>query len=256
MRLDGYARTLRYCLSDGGLDSFMTFEKGFDHPLFSTVRLVEGAEGRTALTAYSERQTALARKTVCGFVMDTPTWPAGMAWAAYLRFCKDEIIALYSHDAGFIKTLRDRNEIDDLLVVLIGLVETAGASQDSGARFDPVMARIVHWTQMRVLADAEMVSAKTFTHVGEAAGMVLAAWDCDLPGAIAFALETDGCLPSVQSLAEAIYEVVRNAGGFPIRYVIDCSYPDQFRDVLNGENYCAPRVGGSRANVSDTSHVV
>ena len=52
-----------------------------------------------------------------------------------------------------------------------------------------------------------MVCAVTMTYAEEAVGIARAAQDAGLPAAISFTLETDGRLPSGQTLGDAIEQV-------------------------------------------------
>ena len=55
-----------------------------------------------------------------------------------------------------------------------------------------------------------------------------------MPVAISFTLETDGRLPSGDSLASAITRTDAASGGYPAYYMINCAHPTHFDHVLNG----------------------
>jgi S-methylmethionine-dependent homocysteine/selenocysteine methylase len=71
---------------------------------------------------------------------------------------------------------------------------------------------------------------------------------------ISFTLETDGKLPTGESLGYAIETVDRATSRFPAYYMINCAHPDHFREVLDGDAGWAQRVRGIRANASRKSH--
>ena len=52
--------------------------------------------------------------------------------------------------------------------------------------------------------EADMVTALTFNQAGEAAGLVRAARTAGLPVVVSFTVETNGALPTGQSLSDAI----------------------------------------------------
>ena len=77
-----------------------------------------------------------------------------------------------------------------------------------------------------------MVAAFTMNYVEEAIGIAAAAQGCDIPAAISFTLETDGRLPSGDSLASAIERTDGETGGYPAYYMINCAHPTHFASVL------------------------
>ena len=66
------------------------------------------------------------------------------------------------------------------------------------------------------------------TYADEAIGMVRAAQAAGLPIAISFTVETDGRLPSGQSLKAAIEQVDAETDGAPVHYMINCAHPNPF----------------------------
>ena len=54
-----------------------------------------------------------------------------------------------------------------------------------------------------------------------------------MPLALSFTLETDGNLPSGQSLVEAIERVDAETDEYPVYYMINCAHPSHFADVLD-----------------------
>ena len=78
------------------------------------------------------------------------------------------------------------------------------------------------------------------------------------PSAISFTLETDGTLPSGESLRAAIDAVDADAaaGGrvAPAYYMINCAHPSHFERVLGTLGERRARLRGVRANASRRSH--
>ena len=69
---------------------------------------------------------------------------------------------------------------------------------------------------------------------------------------VSFTVETDGRLPSGQTLADAIAETDAATGNAPIYYMVNCAHPDHFSTELSGD--WTSRIGGVRANASRMSH--
>jgi hypothetical protein len=113
-----------------------------------------------------------------------------------------------------------------------------------------------HLAQVETFAatDADMVAAFTMNYVEEAVGIALAARQHSIPLALSFTLETDGKLPSGQSLVEAIERVDAESDEYPAYYMINCAHPSHFADVLDELGQKVRRVRGLRANASRRSH--
>jgi len=75
-----------------------------------------------------------------------------------------------------------------------------------------------------------------------------------LPSVISFTVETDGRLPSGESLAEAIEIVDDETDGAPAYFMINCAHPSHFQSVLADAGSWVRRIGGVRANASTKSH--
>ena len=102
--------------------------------------------------------------------------------------------------------------------------------------------------------DADMVAAFTMNYVEEAVGIATAAKRCAMPVAISFTLETDGRLPSGDTLEKAIATTDEQTGGYPVYYMINCAHPTHFERVLRDGGAWRDRIRGLRANASRRSH--
>src|SRR5205085_2664195 len=97
-------------------------------------------------------------------------------------------------------------------------------------------------------------TAITMTHSGEVIGVARAAAAAGIPVVISFTVETDGRLPSGESLAEAVAAVDDSTGGGPAYYMVNCAHPSHFEDVLAADEPWVGRIRGVRANASRRSH--
>ena len=75
--------------------------------------------------------------------------------------------------------------------------------------------------------------------------MVRAARAAGLPVAVSFTVETDGRLPSGQTLRAAIEQVDAETDGAPLHYMINCAHPTHFAGALAGRR--ARGASGSAA---------
>jgi S-methylmethionine-dependent homocysteine/selenocysteine methylase len=99
-----------------------------------------------------------------------------------------------------------------------------------------------------------MISAITMNDTAEAIGIVRAARGADMPVAISFTVETDGRLPTGQSLRSAIEEVDAKTDQYASYFAINCAHPAHFEDVVAADGDWIQRVRAVRANASRKSH--
>ena len=102
--------------------------------------------------------------------------------------------------------------------------------------------------------EADLVSAFTLNYVNEAIGVARAAKAAGMPVVISFTVETDGKLPTGQTLKDAIVETDLQTNGAPAYYMLNCAHPTHFADVLATNEPWAKRLRGLRANASTRSH--
>ena len=256
MRIQTLKETQRFFLSDGGLETFLIFEKGYDLPCFSAAVLLDTDQGRADLRAYFERFIDIAKSSGRGFILDAPTWRAGTAWAGPLGQTLKEVMETNQRAVSFVSELRDRHETENCPILINGLIGPAGDAYAPDTEISRQDALLIHAPQIHALGKAgvDMISAMTLTHAGEATGIVQAAQEIDVPIVIAFTLETDGNLPSGQPLGDAIAEVDAATNNGPLYYMINCAHPDHFRDILDTSAAWILRVGGVRSNASRQSH--
>lgn len=110
--------------------------------------------------------------------------------------------------------------------------------------------------QARVFADSEadMIAAITMTTIEEAVGVARAAAKVGMPMCVSFTVETDGRLPTGQTLKHAIETVDQETDHGPAYYMINCAHPTHFAATLAEPGSWAKRIRGLRANASRRSH--
>jgi len=243
-------------LTDGGLETTLIFHDGIDLPLFAAFKAFETEAGRAALDRYMRRYAALAVEQGCGFVMDTPTWRASARWAAELDVSEDALKEVHRVAIANLQTLRDEYETRASPFVINGVI----GPQDDGYQPTQMLtvsdALAYHAQQVGWFAElgADMASAVTLTYADEAIGITRAAQAADLPVAISLTVETDGRLPSGQTLGDAISQVDAETDRGPAFYMVNCAHPDHFSAELTGAADWLARIYGVRANASRMSH--
>jgi S-methylmethionine-dependent homocysteine/selenocysteine methylase len=241
-------------LTDGGIETSLIFHQGLDLPEFAAFVLLDDDEGLDQLRRYYEPYVALARERGTGFVLETPTWRASPGWATRLDVSPEKLDALNRRAVTLMEELR--RDAGDNPVVISGCVGPEGDGYRPAELLSADAARDYHSTQIGTFADtpADMVTALTMTYANEAIGVAQAASDAGLPSVISFTLETDGRLPNGEGLGEAIEAVDEATGGAPAYYMINCSHPTHFDDVVATDEGWRDRIRGLRANASMMSH--
>jgi S-methylmethionine-dependent homocysteine/selenocysteine methylase len=245
-QLDG-----RPFLTDGGIETVLIFTEGLELPAFAAFDLLKDEAGTATLRRYYEPFVAEAAARRLGFIAESPTWRASPHWAAELGYDAFELDGFNRRAIALMEELRDRHP----LVVISGCVGPSDDGYDPQRRMTAAEAAAYHSTQIATFAGtaADMVTATTMTYAEEAIGVTRAASRAGLPVVISFTLETDGRLPSGQTLAEALAQVDRETGAAPAYYMINCAHPTHFETVL-ADAAVRERVRGIRANASTRSH--
>ncbi len=246
----------RVFLTDGGMETTFVFHDGIELPHFASFDLLKDAAGTAHLRAYYERYIAMAKAAGIGFVLESATWRANPDWAERIGYDREALADINRRSIGLLAELRARHETAQTPIVISGNIGPRG----DGYRVDAAMsvreAEAYHRFQVELFRDsaADMVSAFTINYVEEAIGIVRATHAAGMPAVISFTVETDGRLPSGQTLRDAVEQVDRETGNAPAYYMLNCAHPAHFQDALRrGETWTA-RLRGLRANASMRSH--
>jgi homocysteine S-methyltransferase len=249
-------------LTDGGIETVLIYQDGIALPEFSAFVLLDSKEGRAALRRYFRRYLDIAAATPdAGFILESPTWRAGVAWGAKLgfdaaalrRINRDAIALMRELEAEYAARIPQS-------IVVSGCVGPRGDGYVAGAPMTLADAENAHRVQVEALAaaGADMITAMTMTTSAEAIGVARAAAQAEATVAIAFTVETDGRLPSGETVASAIDAVDADAAeagrAAPAYFMLNCAHPSHFAHVLDGLGARRARLRGLRANASRLSH--
>lgn len=248
-QLDG-----RLFLTDGGIETSLIFHDRIELPLFAAFDLLRHEAGIAALSRYYRRYLELARAAGAGFVFESPTWRASRDWGERLGYTASALAAANRRALALGGVLR--REAGGMPIVLSGCVGPRGDGYSPDRLMQAEEAEGYHAEQIGALAagGADMITAITMTHTGEAMGVARASEAAGLPVAISFTVETDGRLPTGQSLGEAVAEVDTETDAAPAYYMLNCAHPTHFAAVLREAGPWAGRLRGVRANASCRSH--
>jgi S-methylmethionine-dependent homocysteine/selenocysteine methylase len=243
-------------LTDAGAETALIFHQGVDLPGFATFPLLESESGRSALREYIEPFLALARERDAGFVLGTATWRANPDWGTELGYDESALAAVNRRAVEFAEELRAGGPASSRPVLIEAVLGPRGDAYAPSSLMTAAEAERYHSAQLQVLGDsaADVACALTITYADEAIGMVRASQAAGLPISVSFTVETDGRLPSGQTLRAAIEQVDAETDGAPLHYMINCAHPTHFEGALREEGPWLERIRGLRANASTLSH--
>jgi homocysteine S-methyltransferase len=244
----------RLFLTDGGLETDMMFNRGIELPSMSAINLLRTPEGRAALDDYFRSYLDLARRLATGFELVSASWRASPDWAGEFGLSQEELDDLNRKSVTMLAELR--TVYADVPTVITGCIGPRGDGYDPGRIMSVDEAQEYHRRQAASLATAgaEMIGAITITNVPEAIGIARAAKALDVPVYISFTVETDGRLPTGETLESAFAAVDEATGSCPAYYMVNCAHPDHFAEALLAGSKWVRRFGGLRANASRCSH--
>lgn len=243
-------------LTDGGLETTLIFHDGFDLPEFAAFVLLENDEGRQALSSYYYQYVSVARQHKIGFILESPTWRSSADWGKKLGYSNEALANINRASIQMLQDIRDEYETEETKMAISGCIGPRGDGYDVGTKMTATEAEQYHATQIKTFSqtEADMVTALTMTYVEEAIGVARAAKSAGIPAAISFTVETDGKLPSGQTLKDAIETVDKATDAAPVYYMINCAHPTHFEDALAADEPWVQRIGAIRANASAKSH--
>ncbi len=243
-------------MTDGGMETTLIFHDDVDLPYFAAFDLLKDEAGIERLRAYYERYAAIARQHGLGIVLESPTWRASADWGEKLGYDAVALADANRKAIGLLLEIRVARETHSTRVVISGNLGPRGDAYRADGRMSASQAQDYHATQIETFAqtDADMVAAFTLNYVEEAVGIARAAQLCAMPVAISFTLETDGRLPSGDTLRHAVEATDEATAGYPVYYMINCAHPRHFEHVLKGQGAWRDRIRGLRANASKRSH--
>ena len=255
-RQDLPQRNGKLFLTDGGIETTLIFHNGFDLPEFAAFHLLGTEEGRRGLTDYFRSYAAIARDHGTGFVLESATWRASPDWGRKLGYSRGALAAVNRQCIEMLEDVRAEFETDSSPMVISGCFGPRGDGYAPSTRMTASEAEGYHAFQANIFADtrADLVTAITMTYSDEAIGIVRAAKAAGLPVAISFTTETDGRLPSGESLEEAVTRVDDATDGGPVYYMINCAHTTHFADTLAVNGDWCERIRALRTNASILSH--
>ena len=79
------------CLTDGGFETFMIFERGIELPDFASFVLLDRPDHQELFSDYYRSYIDVAQRHGCGLLLDTPTWRASSDWVTGLGYDQKDV---------------------------------------------------------------------------------------------------------------------------------------------------------------------
>ena len=243
-------------LTDGGIETTLIFHEKMDLPDFSAFYLFGTPAGIRVLDKYYRSYADIAKRFHTGLILESATWRASSDWGIKLGY-DVQALANANHAAiGLLERIRYDYQTKDFPIVISGCIGPRGDGYVPERMMSSAGAQIYHQKQADTFAEtaADMLSAITMNYAEEAVGVTRAARRAHMPVSISFTVETDGVLPTGQTLASAIEQVDDETDGYPSYYMINCAHPTHFTTGLRAGASWMGRIRGIRANASRQSH--
>lgn len=243
-------------LTDGGMETTLLFHEQTPLPCFAAFPLLQTAEGTEMLRRYYQSYAELAVAQDMGFMLESAGWRASADWGQKLGYDAAALATVNRRSITLLEEIRSTTATASSPMVISGAIGPRGDGYRTDARMTVGEAQRYHEVQVQTLSEtaADLVTAYTINYVEEAIGIAQAARRTHMPVAISFTLETDGRLPSRQSLTDAIRQIDSATDGYPHYFLINCAHPTHFASVLEDFFPVQERLRGLRANASKRSH--
>jgi S-methylmethionine-dependent homocysteine/selenocysteine methylase len=245
-----------FFLTDGGIETTLIFLDGQELPLFAAFHLLKTPKGEESLRKYFRTYAELARTHRSGLVLETATWRASPDWGDKLGYTADQLADANRKCVDLLEAVRSEYETTETPIVISGCIGPRGDGYVPADLMSEGQAEDYHRFQVETFAstNVDLVTAITMNYAEEAIGLTRAAKRAGLPVVISITLETDGRLPTGQSLGEAISQIDKATSAYPSYFMINCAHPAHFSGVVDGDEVWASRIRGLRANASTMSH--
>ena len=244
-------------LTDGGLETTMIYHEGIELPEFAAFVMLDDPGQARILEQYYRRYAEIAYERGTGFLLEGTTYRASAFWGAKIGYDAAALDRINRASMKMLASIRDDYESRPGCgrMVISGCIGPKGDAYSGASTATADQAEAYHRVQIDTFVgtEADMISLHTMPTIQEALGGVRAARAARMPVAVSFTVETDGNLPSGETLEDAISEIDRATDNYPAYYMINCAHPSHFEGMLAGQSWTR-RIMAVQANPSCRSH--
>ena len=134
-------------LTDGGIETTLIYDEGFDLPDFAAFPLLDDGAGRAALQRYFDAYLEIAVRDQVGIVLETPTWRASPDWGVRQSYSPERLREVNKAAVDFLVEARRRWERPATPVVISGCIGPRGDGYHPETLMTPEEARAYHSLQ-------------------------------------------------------------------------------------------------------------
>lgn len=243
-------------ITDAGLETVLIFLDEIDLPDFAAFTLLKDEKGRKRLMDYYRDFIQIAEAYDLGCVLESATWRSSSDWAKRLGYSPVELDVANKAAIEMLVEVKAERGSSGKPIVISGCIGPRGDGYSPAELMSAAEAEIYHAEQAGSFKDtaADMISAISMTYTEEAIGIARAAEKAGMPSAISFTVETDGRLPTGDTLGDAIEAVDAATASAPKYYMINCAHPSHFYPAVSAGGAWTGRILGLRPNASALSH--
>ncbi len=243
-------------LTDGGMETTLIFHEGLDLPDFAAFNLLKNEAGYRTIERYFHTYINIAQQHQVGFILESATWRANPDWGTRLGYSSAALTEMNRRAIALLHDIRRDTETERTPMVISGCIGPRGDGYIANQAMTAEEAADYHRSQIETFrdADADLVTAITMNYAEEAIGIARAAQALEMPVVISLTVETDGNLPTGQSLKDAIVQIDEATDQAPAYYMLNCAHPTHFAAALANNEPWLTRIRGIRANASQKSH--
>ena len=233
----------------GGMETWLQYVDGFELTHFCLFDLLNNPKAVVALRDYHRKIIEAVIPHGFGIITEGLHYRASRDWGELLGYSREGLAEINIRGIEFYKELAKEYETGDNPMPIGGVLGPRGDAYETGKAPEAAEAEDYHSEQIETFkrAEADMISAVTYSFVEEAIGVARAAKDAEMPLVISFTTNQQGHLLSGHTIPEAIAAIDEATDSSPIYYMINCSHPTEFEPVLDDAGWIN-RVGGFMPN--------
>ncbi|WP_135504117.1 homocysteine S-methyltransferase family protein [Roseovarius aestuariivivens] len=240
----------KFYLTEGGTETDVLYNYGFELPEFAMFPLLDDPEADKVIRDLYRRYFDVAEKHQTGMLVLGHDYRASPDWGAKLGYTPEGLAEMERRTIGFLEDLRREYEGRVSDVYIAGCVGPRGDAYGTGGGITESEAEDYHAVQLSTLksTSADMAISLTLNNIPEAIGIVRAAAAIGIPIGISLTLTTEGRLRSGPSLREAIEEIDEKTNGAAAWFGTNCAHPLEFATALADDGPWLDRLRYIRPN--------
>lgn len=211
---------------------------------------------KNILYDYFREYLEIAIKNQTGYILESPKWRANSNWGPLLGYSKQQLFEINKEAIEDLKLFRNKYRHLVSSILISGCIGPANDGYQVRKVMTVKQATAYHNSQVLAFKEsgADLTTAMTMNYLNEALGVTIAAQNHKLAVVMSCTVETDGKLPSGETLQYAIERIDELTDGYPLYYMINCAHPTHFANQLEDAELWKLRISGIRANASCKSH--